>query len=312
MGNGSALLGARRALAVGDIRRAGEFVRQAKSENLQYGPMDDTPDKVEAAIQKAQDLASLEKNSEVYRRTYARNLMEQAEALLQYGELDEAERLGSVAARQQVSYNLIEMKPQDLLSRIAVMRSGQTTAVRGAAGSDALRGAQLQPGSLQRQDASLELVRQSREALAAGQLDRAEELARKAQQARRGDSAPAPGEDRPELVLSDIGKVRQRDSSAVIPAANNEALQAMGPDARHVASAAVYDPANDPTRNVTAAAGQPGYRPAPGYNLAQNGAFGDAVSTVDFAGSDSRAQRVQPRSTSRVGIEFVPTRRSCA
>jgi general secretion pathway protein D len=272
MGGGVALLGARRALAVGDVRRAGEFVRQAKNQNLQYGPMDDTPEKVEAAIQKAQDLASLEKNSEVYRRTYARNMMEQAEALLQYGELDEAERLANVAATQQVSYNLIEMKPQDLFSRIAVMRSGHTPPVRGAAGGDTMRSAQSQPGLLQRPDASLELVRQSREALAAGQLDRAEELARKAQQARRGDSAPAPGEDRAELVLSDIGKVRDRESMAVVPAANNEAVQAMGGDAKHVASAAVYDPANDPTRNVTAAAGQPGSRPAPGYNLTQNGA----------------------------------------
>ena len=92
-----------------------------------------------------QDLASLEKNSEVYRRTYARNMMEQAEALLQYSELDEAERLANVAATQQVSYNLIEMKPQDLLSRIAVMRSGQTPPVRSAAGGDAIRGAQPSP-----------------------------------------------------------------------------------------------------------------------------------------------------------------------
>ncbi|MGA2059933.1 MAG: hypothetical protein ABSG67_05585 [Thermoguttaceae bacterium] len=297
MGGGSALLGARRALAVGDIRRAGEFVRQAKNQNLQYGPMDDTPEKVEAAIQKTQDLASLEKNSEVYRRTYARNMMEQAEALLQYGELDEAERLASVAATQQVSYNLIEMKPQDLLSRIAVMRSGQIPPVRGAAGGDALRGVQLQPGLLQRQDASLELIRQSREALAAGQLDRAEELARKAQQARRSDSAPAPGEDRPELVLSDIGKVRERASLAVVPAANNEAVQAMGGDARHVASAAVYDPANDPTRNVTAAAGQTGSQPAAlRYNLAQNGALAmpsppsispEAIPTPNAAGREA-------------------------
>ncbi len=257
------MLGARRALAVGDTRRAAEFVRQAKNQNLQYGPMDDTPEKVEAAIQKTQDLASLEKNTEVYRRTYARNLMEQAEALLLYGELDEAERLANVAATQQVSYNLIEMKPQDLLSRIAVIRSGQTPLVRGA---------QSQPGSLQRQDASLDLVRQSREALAAGLLDRAEELARKAQQARRSDSASASGEDRPELVLSDIGKVRERESSAVVPAANYEAANTLGGDAKHTASAAVYDPANDPTRNVTAAAGQSGSRSAPRYNLAQNGA----------------------------------------
>ena len=126
---------------------------------------------MEAAIQKTQDLASLEKNSEVYRRAYARNEMEQAEALLLYGELDEAERLANVAATQQVSYNLIEMKPQDLLSRIAVMRTGRAVPVRGG---------QSQGGSLLRPDASLELVRQSREALAAGQLDRAEELVQSA------------------------------------------------------------------------------------------------------------------------------------
>ncbi len=264
MGGGAPLFGARKALAVGDLRRAAEFVRQAKNQNLQYGPLDDTPEKVEATVQKMRDLASLEKNTEVYRRTYARNVMEQAEALLLYGELDEAERLSNAAAMQQVSYNLIEMKPQDLLSRIAVMRAGQTASVRGV---------QPQGGSLQRPDASLELVRQSREALAAGQLDRAEELARKAQQMRRGDSAPAAGEDRPELVLSDIGKVRERESGAVVPAANYEPGQATAQDAMHTASAAVYDPANDPTRNVTAAAGQAGPQSAPRYNLAQNNAL---------------------------------------
>jgi general secretion pathway protein D len=118
----------------------------------------------------------------------------------------------------------------------------------------------------------LDLVRQSREAMAAGQLDRAEELARKAQQLRRSDSAP--GEDRPELVLSDIGKVRGRESSAVIPAAYNEVVQAAGAgEARRTASAAVYDPANDPTRNITAANEQSGSRMVVRqYNLAQNGA----------------------------------------
>jgi general secretion pathway protein D len=272
MGSSSVLLAARRALAVGDIRRAAEFVQQAKNQNLQYGPADDTPEKMEAAVRKMQDLASLEKNTEAYRRAYARNVTEQAEALLHYGELDEAERLANVAANQQVSYNLIEMKPQDVLSRIAVMRSNQAPLVRGALGGDSLRGAQSQGGILPRQDASLELVRQAREAMAAGQLDRAEELARKAQQLRRGDSAP--GEDRPELVLSDISKVRGRESSAVVPAANYEVVQAAGAgEPKRTASAAVYDPANDPTRNIMAANEQSGSRmTVRQYNLAQNGA----------------------------------------
>ena len=114
---------------MGDIRRASEFVQQAKNQNLQYSPLDDTPEKVEAAIRKMQDIASLDKNTEAYRRAFSRNLMEQAEALLRQGETDEAERLGNVAAGQQVNYNLIETKPQDLLSRIAAMRSSQPSSL---------------------------------------------------------------------------------------------------------------------------------------------------------------------------------------
>jgi general secretion pathway protein D len=270
--SGSALLAARRALAVGDARRTAEFVQQAKKENLQYGPADDTPEKVEAALRKIQDLASLDKNSEAYRRAYARNVTEQAEALLRYGELDEAERLANVAINQQVSYNLIELKPQDVLSHIAVMRSDQAAPLaRGMLSGDPLRGAQSSGGILPRQDASSELVRQAREAMAAGQLDRAEELARNAQLLRSADAAQ--GEDRPELVLSDIGKVRGRESRAVFPDINHEVVAAAGAgEAKRTASAAVYDPANDSSRNIMAANEQSLARSDKrNYNLAQNG-----------------------------------------
>jgi general secretion pathway protein D len=273
IGSGSSLLAARRALAVGDIRRAGEFVQQAKNQSLQYGPLDDTPEKVEASIRKMQELASLDKNTEAYRRAYSRNLMEQAEALLRQGDIDEAERLCNVAATQQVAYNLIETKPQDLLSRIAATRSSQSPLVPGAArGGGVASSAQIQSRNNSNQEASLELVRQAREALAAGQFDRAEDLARKADQLRQPGAAFSPGEDRPELVLSDIGKVRGRVSPAVVPAANFEAAQAMAADnSKRTASAAVYDPTNDPTRNVMAANEQSGSRTAQRQpNLAQN------------------------------------------
>jgi general secretion pathway protein D len=273
IGSGSILLAARRALAVGDIRRAGECVQQAKNQNLQYGALDDTPEKVDAAIRKMQDLASLDKNTEAYRRAYSRNLMEQAEALLRQGETDEAERLCNVAAGQQVTYNLIETKPQDLLSRIASMRSNQPSSVPGAANAGAVpANTQIQPRNNSRHEVSVELVRQSREALAAGQFDRAEELARKAEQLRLPDMAFSPGEDRPELVLSDISNVRGRLSPAVVPAANFEVAQAMAVNnQKRMASAAVYDPANDPTRNIMAANEQSGVRTAPRQsNLVQN------------------------------------------
>ena len=54
---------------------------------------------------------------------------------------------------------------------------------------------------------AVELVRQARQAIAAGQLDQAEWLARQAEQLRVPDTAFAPGEDRPGLVLFDSAAV---------------------------------------------------------------------------------------------------------
>jgi len=270
---GSSLLAARRALAVGDIRRAGDFLQQAKKQNLQYGPLDDTPEKVEAAIRKMQDLASLDKNTEAYRRTYARNVMEQAEALLRHGEWDEAERLANLAAAQQATYSPIEMKPQDLLERISAMRKAGNRSAANIPGIGDVpnpAGNALPPVAIRQR--AVELLRQSREALAAGQMDRAEELARKADQLHLPDSAFSPGEDRPGIVLLDIRQVREREPSGVLPAANYEVAPAMGvADQKRTASSAVYDPANDPTRNVTVGNEQSGSRSVPRqYNTTQN------------------------------------------
>ena len=65
---------------------------------------------------------SLDKNTEAFHRTYARMLMEQAEALFRYGELGLAEELGNLALRQQAAFGPFESKPQDLLARIAAAR----------------------------------------------------------------------------------------------------------------------------------------------------------------------------------------------
>ena len=78
----------------------------------------------------------------------------------------------------------------------------------------------------------MELVRQARDAIGAGQLDQAEMLARQAEQMRLPDSAFAPGEDRPELVLLDLQQLRQRTPSAVVPAGGRYAGQT-DPNRRH-------------------------------------------------------------------------------
>ena len=94
----------RRSLAVGDIRRAVDMLNQAKRLQVRYAPTEDSPEKVEAAISKYQEIIGLERSTEAGRRAYARMLMEQAEALLRYGEYEVAEEMADRAARQEVAY----------------------------------------------------------------------------------------------------------------------------------------------------------------------------------------------------------------
>ena len=90
--------------------------------HLNYQPFDDTPEKVEAAIQKYQDLSALDRTTETYARAYARTMMEQADALVRWGELDPAEQLALRAARLNIAYSPFEQKPRELLERIANLR----------------------------------------------------------------------------------------------------------------------------------------------------------------------------------------------
>ena len=52
------------ALAVGDVRRAVERLNQAKRLEVRYGPLDDSPAKVEATIAKYQEIVTLDRNTE--------------------------------------------------------------------------------------------------------------------------------------------------------------------------------------------------------------------------------------------------------
>ena len=236
---------ARLALAVGDVRRAGDFVGRARATQQQYGPSDDTPEKVEAAIRRHQELLNLDKNTEAYARGYSRSMMEQADGLARWGELDEAERLAGRAAQLRLTYGPFEPKPQEVLARIADARRQKSAAPTTAAPPEAgyaVAASDSEPIMASRKRA-VELVRQAREAMAAGRLDQAEMLARQAEQMRLPEAVFAPGEDRPALVLLDLRQLR--GVSGVVPAG---ATNVQG----RSATVAVYDPANDPTRNVTA------------------------------------------------------------
>ena len=120
----------RRALAVGDVRRAVDMLNQAKRLQVRYGPLDDSPERTEGAINKYQEVMTLDRNTEGGRRAYARALMDQAEALLHYGEFDWAENLADRAAQQQVTYGPFEVKPQSLLAQIAAARRQSDPMIR--------------------------------------------------------------------------------------------------------------------------------------------------------------------------------------
>ncbi len=253
MAAGQILLDARRALAVGDVRRAEGLLQRVRSMNVPYGPQDDNPDKVDLQVRAYSDLMSQREqrgNTEAYRRQYARLLMEQADGLLRWRELDEAERLASLAAQQHVMYNPYEPKPQDLLQRIATARrqarpAGMPTAENNAA---AMMAAKQQV---------TQLLQAARAALRANDLPQAERLARQAQALQVPEPAFAPGEDRPGLLLMEIERV-QRSGDAVVAAGAQFAAPATGqPTDDRRADRALYDQQRDPTRNILATAQQP-------------------------------------------------------
>lgn len=249
------LRGARVALAVGDVRRAADLTAQARQQQVRYAPNDDTPERVEAAIARYQEVDRLDKSTEGYRRSYARMLMEQSESLLQCGEYEQADQLAAQAARQQVAWGPLDAKPEDLLKRIAGMRQQnvvQAPHVPLYNGQQSLASSKSTVAKQQTAD----LIRQGRQALAAGQLDRAEYLARRAEQVGVPDSAYSPGEDRPGLLLLDIRQARMRNPSGVVPAGGT-----MMPD--RGATQAVYDPSSDSSRNVQVATEEPAIETVP-------------------------------------------------
>ncbi len=254
---GRLLLEARRALAYGDVRRATALIEQAKSLNINYGPADDTPERVETQVTAYRELKADEPQrgrTESYRRQYARILMEQAEGLLRWQDYDEAERLATEAARQHVTYSPFEPNPKNLLNRISAMRSQHRSPISSAAGAARL------PSQAAKQKA-VELVRQARAALGSGDLRRAEQLAHQAMAVGVPDSNFGPDEDRPSLVVLDVQKVREKGPAGMTTSGQQVAPATGSANVDNRATRALYDQRNDPTKNVLAGNQEPARSP---------------------------------------------------
>jgi general secretion pathway protein D len=236
------LLDARRALSVGDLARAQQFLAQAQQLGVAYEGPGDSPLKVAESIATGQELAELRKTSkggEVWRQSYAKFLVVQADALLGWGDLDMAARTASEAGQLYPTYAANGTTPTSLLKRIAERRkaasatpAGATTAV--AATTPATPAA---PAAMSEAKAkTVSLLTAAREALAEGNLAIAEHLAGEASALNVPESQFADTEDRPSRLAADV--LRARGETETTQLATVELPQTSTPGADNYAQAA--------------------------------------------------------------------------
>lgn len=272
------LLGARRALAVGDTRSSIALLNQSKAMQVKYGAEEDSPAKVETLIGKYVELTTSgnSPDSDSFRRRYSLLLMEQSQELLRWREFDEAERLAEEARRQPIKYGNYEATPDMLLSRIEAARrqvgsgvtpvgfsgaiNSQATATPTPSALPVQAPQQTAAASQSPQDSkqqALNLTRQAHERLAAGDLDNAEQLVRQAM-GLAPDSAYGPQDLRPRVVLYDIQKARLRTATAPQADATGpnggatQAAAALSPGEQNTGVQTIYNSTTDKSRVVQA------------------------------------------------------------
>ncbi len=262
------LLAARKRLAYGDTRGATNLVDQATTFHIRYAETDDSPANVAALIHRYADMkAQADQNhaiaeSDGFRHQYAGLLMEEAGGLMMWREFDEAERLNGMARQMPVQYSPVEMRPEMLAQRIAAARQGggapQVLHVSGGAALGLPTTGDAQPSAAGKAQAAM-LTQQARGALNQGNLPMAEQLARQAD-GMAPDSAFAPQEDRPSLVLFEIQKARLRAGQGVVTAGGEMPADG-GPN---LATRSIYNPDQDRTHVVQTSGPEelPAVRPA--------------------------------------------------
>ncbi len=199
------LVQARKALSVGDVRRAQQLVQQARALRVNFPPLGDHPDRVQQAIttyQQLRQLAAGSGNSQAYRRQQAQFLLEQATWLLRAGQLDDAERLARDAERLGLSYSPYETSPKTVLRQVEQARRG------GARLQIATR--PLSPEVAQKKQQVQRLLAQARQAIRQRNWQQATALLRQAESLGVPESAYGPRDDRPQVVRRDLTQAMQK------------------------------------------------------------------------------------------------------
>lgn len=267
------LLEAHRSLSFGDVTRARQLGEKAEALGVAYEFHEDQPTKVLEAVQKFEILNDQQTRGldpRTAKMQQAQLLLEQAEWLLKWNDLDTAERVAMNVGRMGVDFNTFGSSPQKLLQRIKAARNQGSnpsgiTATQPQPNSSGLVNplavdkpapTAADPAAMKKQ--ALALVAQARAALARGELSTAKNLAEQANALGVPDSHYATGEDRPALVLFEIQKATGPQSGVSLaggtePVAGPNAAGTDMPQ-RLPTEPAMYSPAADTTQNVPAQA----------------------------------------------------------
>ena len=266
VGDGSRrLLEARRALARGDLRAAVELTAQARSLNENYPLHADSPTKVEALLQRAQQFSSTspaQASDPAFARSQAQFLMDQAEGMLQYNEFEQARQIAERAQQLPAQYQPFERTPDQLLQRIASQRKAQGGPVAEATEPTAFPGDPVDgPVATPLHPLKAEVLRllaTAQAALDRGDLSEAKFLAEEAQSIPVPDSAYAAEEPRPWQLMLKINQAMTR-RSPVVAAAGTEETSPVG---SFPVQQGLYDPTTDHSQVVPAQSQQEAVAPS--------------------------------------------------
>ena len=185
---------AREQILLGEYDAAEEKIAEAEAIDVKWGLFDDTPAKARTALNKARPKTDVElaKTSGTGDHKTAKAKLREARTAIANSEFEKAEAIALEVKGWNLSYGMFEDNPEKVASAARALRK-----------RDEIRET---PTREQASQGVYDiLVQESRELLKAGQLDEAEEKARRAQ---RMNVVPPLTADRAESVLHDIAMSR--------------------------------------------------------------------------------------------------------
>jgi general secretion pathway protein D len=238
------LYNARRAIAARDLGKAEQLAVEVQRMNLQYQPNEDRPEVIIALIRQQNaidEFARANGVTEQFRRRYAIFLLSQANALLNYGDVELAAELNNTAIAQNVLYSEADNKngisPQAVANRINDIKNYRLSIA--AQNQSNINTQNLnQPLSYTAQrdlNRAIPILKSARAAIDNGDLERARSLCAYVQEMQLPDSLFPSNIDSPKKLLGDIAIKSQSVKQHVYPPTNPNSAPNIAPTTPNIA-----------------------------------------------------------------------------